>query len=111
MKQYIPESGDIIWLDLSPTRGREQAKVRPVLVLSPKRYNQKIGLAIICPITSVRKRYPFEVVVATGKVSGVVLSDHVRSVDWKDREIRFITTGGPVLVTEVLAKLTSVFVG
>ena len=60
-KTYIPRDGDIVWVDLSPTRGREQAKVRPAIVVSPKSYNQKTNLALMCPITSVTKGYPFEV--------------------------------------------------
>ena len=89
-KLYVPDSGDLVWVDLNPTKGKEQAKVRPAIVLSPKSYNQKTGLAIMCPITSVEKGYPFEVVVSETKVTGVILSDHVRSLDWSVRNIKFI---------------------
>ncbi|MEK7639352.1 MAG: endoribonuclease MazF [Patescibacteria group bacterium] len=104
-KSYIPDRGDLVWVDLNPTKGREQAKVRPAMVISPKTYNQKTGLAIMCPITSVSKRYPFEVMVNDKKVSGVVLSDHVRSLDWKARNVKYITKAKVGIVVEVQTKL------
>lgn len=104
-KVYIPDRGDLVWVDFNPTRGREQAKVRPAIVVSPKSYNQKTSLAIMCPITSVQKDYPFEVVVSDKKVSGVILSDHVRSLDWKARNAKFISKAKPSVMTEVQTKL------
>lgn len=94
-----------MWVDLNPTKGREQAKIRPALVVSPKAYNQKTQLAIMCPITTVQKGYPFEVAVNGMKVSGVVLSDHVRSLDWKVRNTRFIAKAPESVMREVQAKL------
>lgn len=102
---YVPDRGDLVWVDFNPTKGREQAKVRPALVISPQSYNQKTNLAIMCPITSVQKGYPFEVVVTEKKVSGVILSDHVRSLDWKARNTKFIVKAKPKIVQEVQAKL------
>lgn len=81
---------DIVWIDFNPTRGHEQAHVRPALILSPKEYNRKTSLVILCPITSHEKGYPFEVAVRGKKVDGVVLSDHIRSVDWRVRNVTFI---------------------
>lgn len=104
-KMYVPDRGDLVWVDFNPTKGREQAKVRPALVISPQSYNQKTNLAIMCPITSVQKGYPFEVVVTEKKVSGVILSDHVRSLDWKARNTKFIVKAKPKIVQEVQAKL------
>jgi len=104
-KPYIPDRGDVVWVDFNPTKGREQAKVRPAMVVSPKAYNQKTSLAIMCPITSVAKAYPFEVPVTSKKVSGVVLSDHVRSVDWKARNAKFISKAKPAVVSEVQRKI------
>lgn len=104
-KNYIPDRGDIVWVDLNPTKGREQAKVRPALVISPKAYNRKTSLALMCPITSVQKGYPFEVVVADKKVSGVVLSDHVRSLDWRSRNATFIVKAKPKVIQAVQTKL------
>ena len=103
---YIPDKGDFVWVDFNPTKDRKQSKVRPTLVLSPKSYNKKTSLVIImCPITSVQKGYPFEVVVNDKKVSGVVLSDHVRLLDWKSRNVRFIAKAKPKVFQEVQTKL------
>ena len=104
-KSYIPDRGDLVWVDFNPTKGKEQAKVRPAIVVSPKAYNQKVGLAIACPITSVSKNYPFEVVVSDKKISGVILSDHVRSLDWQARNMQFITKAKSKVITEVQNKL------
>jgi len=104
-KTYVPDRGDIVWVDLNPTKGREQAKVRPAIVISPKNYNQKTNLAIMCPITSVQKGYPFEVIINDKNVSGVVLADHVRSLDWKARNAKFIAKAKPKALSEVQTKL------
>lgn len=85
-QEYLPDAGDLIWLDFTPQAGREQAGRRPALVISPRVYNSKTSLAIVCPITSQAKGYPFEVeVTGAGKISGVVLSDHVKNLDWRQR--------------------------
>lgn len=94
-----------MWIDFNPTKGREQAKVRPAIVLSFKSYNQKTNLAIMCPITSIQKGYPIEVVVNHKKVSGAILSDHVRSFDWKARQTKFIAKAQPKVIAEMQAKL------
>lgn len=104
-KPYVPRRGDLVWIDLNPTRGHEQAKVRPAMVLSPKSYNQKTSMALMCPVTSVQKGYPFEVVLSTKKVQGVVLVDHVRSLDWKVRDTKFIVKAKPSEIDEVQTKL------
>lgn len=81
-----PDRGDLIWLDFSPQAGHEQAGRRPALVLSPKAYNRKTELAVVCPITSQIKGYPFEVAVPPGyRISGVILCDQARSLDWRAR--------------------------
>ena len=80
---YIPERGDIVWLDFNPQIGHEQMGKRPALVISPFDYNAKVGLAIFCPITSQKKGYPFEVNIKNKKIDGVVLSDQIKSLDWK----------------------------
>jgi mRNA interferase MazF len=81
--EYVPDVGDIVWLTLDPTKGHEQSGRRPAFILTPKRYNARVGLAVCCPITSVSKGYPFEVPLdtASGAV-GVVLADQIKSVDW-----------------------------
>lgn len=79
---YVPDTGDLIWLDFNPQAGREQAGRRPVVVLSPRAYNHKSNLAIVCPITSQVKGYPFEVSVPEGlPIGGVILADHLKSLD------------------------------
>src|SRR5207302_7392994 len=83
---YIPERGDLIWLDFDPQTGREQAGRRPVLVLSPAIYNRKAGLAVVCPITSHSKGYPFEISLPPKHaIQGVILTDHLKSLDWAQR--------------------------
>ncbi|WP_420462070.1 endoribonuclease MazF [Candidatus Palauibacter sp.] len=103
----MPDAGDLVWLAFTPQAGHEQAGHRPALVLSPGAYNRKSGLALFCPITSRRKGYPFEVALpATGEVTGVVLADQVKSLDWRARRTRYVCKASPALVGEVLAKLS-----
>ena len=103
---YVPERGDVVWITLNPQAGHEQAERRPALVLSPAAYNGKVGLAILCPITNQVKGYPFEVLIPTGYgVSGAILSDQVKSLDWKARKAEWICTLPEATVAEVLEKL------
>jgi len=103
---YIPDSGDIVWITFNPQAGREQAGRRPALVLSPAAYNGKVGLAILCPITSEIKGYPFEVLIPDGlKINGAMLSDQVKSLDWKARQAEFVCKLPPDTMNEVLQKL------
>jgi len=83
---WVPERGDVVWITMSPRTGHEQAGRRPALVLSPSAYNGTVGLAVLCPITSQVKGYPFEVALPEGlSVQGVVLSDQAKSLDWRSR--------------------------
>lgn len=103
---YVPEAGDFVWLTFDPQAGREQAGRRPALVLSPKIYNAKAGLALVCPITNQAKGYPFEVAVPTGHgATGVILADHVKSVDWKARRAESFGRCATEDVDEVRARL------
>ena len=105
---YIPESGDIVWITFTPQAGHEQAGRRPALVLSPAAYNGKVGLAILCPITSQVKGYPFEVLIPDGlEISGAILSDQVKSLDWKARKAEFSCRLPPVAFNEVVQKLST----
>jgi mRNA interferase MazF len=105
---YIPDRGDAVWLTFNPRAGHEQAGRRPALVLSPAAYNGKVGLAILCPITSQIKGYPFEVSIPTDlKVGGVILSDQVKSLDWKAREAKLICRLPAATIDEVLQKLNT----
>ena len=117
MTQFVPDRGDLIWLTFDPQAGREQAGReqaghRPALVLSPKAYNQKSGLAILCPITSQVKGYPFEVLVPEGSVvNGAILADHVKSLDWKIRKAKKAGKVPPAILSEVLARLATLLAG
>jgi len=105
---YIPDSGDIVWVEFNPQAGHEQAGHRPALVLSPAAYNGKVGLAILCPITSQVKGYPFEVKIPDGlEVSGAILSDQVESLDWKARKAEFACKLPSVTFNEVVQKLST----
>jgi mRNA interferase MazF len=84
VKPFVPDAGDFVWLSFDPQAGPEQAGRRPALVLSPKADNEKSGRALPCPITNQAKGYPFEVAVPAGwPATGVILADHLKSVDWK----------------------------
>lgn len=104
-KPYIPSRGDIVWLDFNPQLGHEQRGRRPAIVLSHGQYNEKIGLGIFCPITSKTKGYPFEVKIIGKKIHGSVLSDQIKSLDWKIRNIEFVEKSEPQIVDEVLEKI------
>lgn len=104
--ERIPNRGDAVWLDFMPQAGREQAGRRPAVVLSPAAYNAKSGLALACPVTTQIKGYPFEVVLPEGlPISGAVLTDHVRSVDWRARRAEFICSLPAEIVQDISAKL------
>jgi mRNA interferase MazF len=106
MTIYIPDRGDLVWLNFNPQTGHEQAGRRPAVVLSPKPYNQKVGLAIFCPITNQIKGYPFEVGLPKEVgVTGVILSDQVKSLDWQVRQAEFIGSLPEPVINEVLKKL------
>ncbi len=104
-ENYIPERGDIVWLNFNPQAGHEQKGKRPAIVISPKEYNEKVGLALFCPITSKIKGYPFEVRIETERINGVVLSDQIKSLDWKTREIEYITKDAQEKIEEIIDKI------
>ncbi len=105
MVDYTPKRGDVVWLDSDPQKGLEIQKTRPALVISPQQYNQKTGLALFMPITSQIKGYPFEVLIKTDKIDGVILCDQMRSLDWKARQAKRFDQASEVIVSDVLAKL------
>ena len=108
MDNYIPARGDVVWIDMNPQAGHELARRRPAFVLSPSAYNSKVGLALFCPITNQIKGYPFEVIIPEGfKVSGAVLSDQVKSLDWKVRKAEFLDKIPEPVTLEILKKLTT----
>ena len=103
-RKCMPDRGDAVWITLDPQAGHEQAGRRPALVLSPAAYNERVGLALLCPITGQIKGYPFEVLIPKGlKVEGAVLSDQVKSLDWRAREAE-LACKLPAAVTEMVLK-------
>ncbi len=106
VKRYLPERGDAVWITLSPQEGHEQAGRRHAIVLSPEEYNGRVGLTLLCPVTTQIKGYPFEVDVPQClPISGVILADQVRSVDWRARNAEFICKLPAPTVAETLEKL------
>jgi len=105
MPAFVPERGDIVWLQFNPQSGHEQTGHRPALVLSPREYNRRVGLALFCPITSKVKDYPFEVAVSVKDIKGVILSDQVKSLDWQARGARLAARVSEDVLAEVIAKL------
>ena len=104
--RWIPERGDIVWITMNPTVGHEQSGRRPALVLSPAAYNGKVGLAILCPITSQVKGYPFDVQIPEGlPVEGVVLADQAKSLDWRARGAELLCTVPQESTSAVLQRL------
>lgn len=105
-RRYVPDRGDVVWLVFSPAVGHEQAGRRPAVVVSPAAYNRKVGLALFCPVTGQEKGYPFEVRLPSGlSVGGVVLSDHVKNLDWRARRATFAGRLPDEVVGGVLGKL------
>jgi mRNA interferase MazF len=105
-KRYVPERGDVVWLQFDPQAGHEQAGKRPALVISPSAYNGRVGLALLCPITSQRKGYPFEVPLPAGlRVEGVVLADQIKSLDWRIRRAERVDEVPQAVLEESVGKI------
>ena len=107
MSRYVPGPGDLVWLTFTPQAGHEQAGHRPALVISQKAYNSRTGLALFCPLTTRVKGYPFEVACEGKSVSGVILADQVKSLDWKARGARRIEPAPEGVLEGKIAKLTA----
>lgn len=105
---YCPEQGDIVFLDFDPQAGNEQRGRRPALVLTPRAYNSRAFLAVICPVTNQTKGYPFEVALPAGLgVTGVVLADHVKSLSWMARRTSFVCGAPDEVLEDVRAKIAA----
>ncbi len=101
---YVPKRGDLVWLTFDPQAGHEQAGRRPAFVLSPETYNRKTSLLLACPVTSRVKGYPFEVALPAGSpVSGVILADQIKSLDWRERKAQFAGRATGDVVEDVVA--------
>lgn len=103
VRHYVPEAGDIAWLDFDPQAGREQGRRRPALVLTGQAYNRASGLVVVCPLTSKRKPYPFALPVTVDRVEGAVLVDHLKSMDWQVRNVAFHSKADAELLRKVRA--------
>lgn len=105
-RSYVPDAGDLVWLTFDPQAGQEQGGRRPALILSPRAYNSRAGLAVACPVTSHAKGYPFEVrLPESGGITGVVLADHIKNLDWRVRKAVFESKADAGVVAEVQARL------
>jgi mRNA interferase MazF len=102
-RPYVPNAGDLVWLDFDPQLGREHKKRRPALVLTPLPYNRASGLAVVCPCTSVRKGYPFEVHAVIAGRDAAILSDQIKSLDWRRRHAEIIERADTIVVDRVRA--------
>ena len=105
VRRYVPNRGDVVWLNFTPQAGHEQAGHRPALVLSPASYNGKTGLMLCCPITSQVKGYPFEVALDAGGIRGVILSDQARSLDWKARQAKRKGAAPKAAIEQTLSRI------
>lgn len=102
---YVPDTGDVVWLEFDPQAGHEQAGHRPALVISPASYNGKTGLMVCCPMSTKIKGHPFEVLAKLDGVDGVVLSDQVKSLDWRVRHCKKKSVVGADVLVHVRAKM------
>jgi len=107
VRNYVPRKGDICWIHFKDSRGREQKGYRPALIISSHLYNERSELALVCPITSIRKDHPFEVSLKNTKTQGVVLVDHIKSFSFKSRKFSFVEKVGKSVTNEVSEKLIS----
>ena len=104
-RTYVPARGDIVWLDFNPQLGHEQRGRRPALTISPKSYNEKVGLGLFCPITSKTKNFPFIVGISGNKINGSILSDQIKSLDWTERNVEFIEKAEDQFMEEVIERV------
>jgi len=104
---FVPDEGDIVWMNFTPQSGHEQARRRPAVVLSPKAYNSRAGLLVCVPITNQVKGYPFEVVLAGSGVTGAALADQVKSLDWQSRQAERKGHATAIELAEIKAKIKS----
>ena len=110
MALYTPDRGDFVWLNFTPQAGHEQKGKRPAIIISPKPYNKKTGLAVCCPVTTNIKGYPFEVLSKGSQVKGAVLTDHLKNLDWKARKVKFIEKAKPSVLKECILKISALII-
>ena len=106
---YIPDRGDVVYMSLGPTRGKEQRGRRPAIILTSRRYNERVGLLVACPVTSQIKGYPFEVSIILQGKENSVLCDHVRSLDWKVRQLSYLDKASSSVLELIMRKISILF--
>jgi len=102
---YIPEKGDIVWLNFTPQSGHEQMGRRPAIVISNNLFNQKTGMALVCPITSTKRGFPLHIEFSNSKISGFIMVEQVKSVDFISRNAEFIEKATEEILNTVLSML------
>lgn len=90
IQRYIPQKGDLVWINFDPTIGREQKGLRPAIIVSQNVFNKKSSLTYVCPITSVAKNYPYRIKITTKNIKGFIMIEHLKSIDWQGRKLKFV---------------------
>lgn len=100
-QRYIPQKGDLVWMDFDPTIGREQKGLRPAIVVSQNMFNKKSSLVFVCPITTVSKDYPYRIKIIAQNIKGFIMTEHLKSIDWNGRKLKFVEKASPDIVESV----------
>lgn len=107
--EYIPKQGDIVVLTFDPQSGHEQQGRRPALIVSNEIFNKNVGLAVACPITNTDRNFPFHVKVDSSELTGFVMCEQVKSIDYRARKVKFIEKASDELLANVLGIIESVY--
>ena len=108
VKEYIPQKGDLVILTFDPQAGHEQKGRRPALIISNEAFNKALGLAIACPITNTNRDFPFHVEVSSENLSGFIMTEQIKSIDYKAREVKFIEKVNDDILNQVLGITESI---
>ena len=108
MVKYIPEQGDIVALSFDPQSGHEQKGRRPAIIISNKTFNKHLGLAFACPITNTKRDFPFHVKVESDNITGYIMSEQMKSIDYSSRNIKFIEKANQNTINQILGIIDSI---
>ena len=108
MVKYIPEQGDIVALSFDPQSGHEQKGRRPAIIISNKVFNQHLGLAFACPITNTKRDFPFHIEVESENITGFIMAEQLKSIDYNSRNIKFIEKADQKTVNKILGIIDSI---
>jgi mRNA interferase MazF len=106
--KYIPQQGDIVALNFDPQSGHEQKGRRPAIIMSNKIFNQHLGLAFACPITNTKRDFPFHIAVESENITGYIMAEQMKSIDYKSRNIKFIEKANAQMVNDILSIIDSI---